>query len=172
MESWYWNVMAQNSPDVDVAAVPFTDRQGKAFTYISGNGWAIPAGAKNAALACTWMKTMTSVRAWMVAATKRAAATKKAGQEFTGLYTANTAADKKILGLVPKQSNEWTNAVRTLTNVQQSAVYWPASPAGAQVQQALSDAIQRVLDGTQAPAAALKQAQSQAQQAIDSAKNS
>jgi multiple sugar transport system substrate-binding protein len=33
MESWYWNVMADNSPDVDVAAVPFTDRQGKPFTY-------------------------------------------------------------------------------------------------------------------------------------------
>ena len=171
MESWYWNVMAQNSPDVDVAAVPFTDRQGNAFTYISGNGWAIPARAKNASLACTWMKTMTSVRAWMVAATKRAAATKKAGQQFTGLYTANTVADKKILALVPKQSNEWTNAVRTLTDVQQNAVFWPASPAGAQVQQALSDAIQRVLDGTQAPAPALKQAQTQAQQAIDSAKN-
>jgi multiple sugar transport system substrate-binding protein len=172
MESWYWNVLAQNSPNVDVAAVPFTDRHGKPFTYVSGNGWAIPAGAKNAALACTWMKTMTGVRAWMVAATKRAAATKKAGQPFTGLYTANTAADTKILGLIPKQSNEWTTAVRTLTAVQQEdAVYWSASPAGAQVQQALSDAIQRVLDGTQKPAAALKQAQTQAQQAITSAAN-
>lgn len=171
MESWYWNVMAQNSPNVDVVAVPFTDRQGNAFTYISGNGWAIPAKAKNASLACTWMKTMTSVRAWMVAATKRAATTKKAGQAFTGLYTANTVADKQILGLIPKQSNEWTRAVHVLTDVSKDAVYWPASPAGAQVQQALSDAIQRVLDGTQAPVAALKQAQTRAQQAIDSAAN-
>ena len=169
MESWYWNVMAQNSPNVDVAAVPFTDRQGNAFTYISGNGWAIPAKAKNASLACTWMKTMTGVRAWMVAATKRAAATKKAGQAFTGLYTANTAADRKILGLIPTRSDEWTRAVQVLTDVSRNAVYWPASPAGAQVQQALLDAIQRVLDGTQTPAAALKQAQTRAQQAIDSA---
>jgi multiple sugar transport system substrate-binding protein len=55
--------------------------------------------------------------------------------------------------------------------VQKDAIYWPASPAGAQVQQALQDAIQRVLNGTQSPSAALKQAQSQAQQAIQAASN-
>src|SRR3954453_8459648 len=89
MESWYWNVMAQNSPQVHVAAVPFTTRDGQEFTYEGGSGWAIPKGAKNPGLACTFIKTMTGVNAWVTAAKKRAAATKAAGQAFTGLYTAN-----------------------------------------------------------------------------------
>jgi multiple sugar transport system substrate-binding protein len=34
------DVMAQNSPDVNVAAVAFMDRQGKPFTFFTGSGWA------------------------------------------------------------------------------------------------------------------------------------
>jgi multiple sugar transport system substrate-binding protein len=66
-------------------------------------------------------------------------------------------------------SPEWDKAVKLLTSVQKDAIVWPASPAGAQVQQALSDAIARVQAGQQTPAAALKQAQQQAQRAIDQA---
>jgi multiple sugar transport system substrate-binding protein len=167
MESWYWNVLAGSSPNVHVAAVPFTDRQGKPFTYISGNGWAIPKGAKHLALACSWMKDMTSVQAWMIAAKKRAAASAKKRTPFTGLYTANTVADQKILDDVySPQSPQWDKAVKLLTNVAKNAIYWPASPAGAQVQQALNDAIERVLTGQQSPQAALAEAQKRAQNAI------
>lgn len=172
MESWYWNVLAQNSPHVQLASVPFTDRNGKPFTYFSGSGWAIPAKAKNPALACTWMKTMTAVSTWVYAAKQRLAATRKAGQPFTGIYTANAVADRKILALVPKGSDQWTTAVKQLAQVQNEAVFWPASPAGAQAQQALQDAINRVLTGQQTPQQALKQAQTQAQSAIDQASNS
>ena len=55
-------------PDVHVTAVPFTDRDGNTLTLISGNGWAIPAGAAHPELACTWMKAITSVKAWLTAA--------------------------------------------------------------------------------------------------------
>jgi multiple sugar transport system substrate-binding protein len=171
MESWYWNVMAESSPDVKVTAVPFTDRQGKPLTFISGSGWAIPKDAKNAGLACTWMKTMTSVKAWMAAAKARAASTQAKGQVFTGLYTANNAADKKILDEVYETSSPmYDNAVKLLVDVQKNAVAFPASPAGARVQQALTDAMNRVLAGSQSPQASLARAQKEAQQAIDSAK--
>ena len=167
MESWYWNVMAQSSPQVKVAAVPFTTRDGQEFTYESGSGWAIPKGAKHPGLACTFIKTMTSVKAWVTAATKRAAATKAAGQAFTGLYTANQVADQKILSQVYKPgSTQWDKAVTVLNDVQKNAVYWPASPAGAQIQQALTDAITRALQGQQSPQAALAQAQKTAEQAL------
>src|SRR3954452_4819107 len=167
MESWYWNVMAQNSPQVHVAAVPFTTRDGQEFTYEGGSGWAIPKGAKHPGLACTFIKTMTGVKAWVTAAEKRAATTKAAGQAFTGLYTANAAADKKILTEVYKPgSTQWDKAVTVLNDVQKNAVYWPASPAGAQIQQALTDAITRVLQGQQSPQAALAQAQKTADQSL------
>jgi multiple sugar transport system substrate-binding protein len=171
MESWYWNVMAESSPNVKVTAVPFTDRQGKPLTFISGSGWAIPKGAKNAGLACTWMKTMTSVKAWMTAAKARAASTQAKGQVFTGLYTANNAADKKIFDEVYESTSPaYDKAVKTLLDVQKNAVAFPASPAGARIQQALTDAINRVLAGTQTPQASLARAQTEAQQAIDDAK--
>jgi len=167
MESWYWNVMAQSSPQVHVAAVPFTTRSGQEFTYEGGSGWAIPKGSKHPGLACTFMKTMTSVKAWVTAAQKRAAATKAAGQAFTGLYTANAVADEKILSDVYKPgSSQWDKAVTVLNDVQKDAVYWPASPAGAQAQQALTDAITRTLEGQQSPKAALAQAQKTAEQAL------
>ena len=77
------------------------DKQGRqAFTFESGSGWAIPKGAKNPALACTFIKTMTSTPTWVTAAKKRAAATKAERQAFTGLYTANAVADRKILSTV------------------------------------------------------------------------
>src|SRR5436190_3919539 len=145
MESWYWNVMAQNSPNVHVAAVPFTEKQGRPFTFFTGSGWAVPKGAKHPALACAWMKTMTSTPTWMTAATKRAAAAKASGYPFTGLYTANAVADRQILKQVYKpNSPEYDKAVKLLVQVQDNAVFWPASPAGTQVQQALTAAINRV----------------------------
>ncbi|HVZ22619.1 MAG TPA: hypothetical protein VG871_16210, partial [Vicinamibacterales bacterium] len=146
MESWYWNVMAQNSPDVDVEAVPFTDRQGNPFTMTTGTGWAIPTGAKHPALACQWATAITSTNAWLAAAKKRAAAAQKAGQPFTGLYTANATADQQIYRQVYKPvSPSWDKAVKTLIDVQDNAISWPSSPAGAQIQQALTDAVNRVL---------------------------
>ena len=171
MESWYYNVLAQNSPSAPIAAVAFTDKNGKPFTFFSGNGWAIPKGAKNPALACTWMKTITSVKAWVTAAKKRAASAKEAGQPFTGLYTANKVADEKILNTVYKPTSpDYDAAVKLLVQVQDNAIYWPASPAGAEVQQALTDAINRVLNGQQSPQASLQRAQSEAEKAIAAAK--
>jgi multiple sugar transport system substrate-binding protein len=170
MESWYWNVMAQNSPDVAVAAVPFTDRNGKAFTMISGSGWAIPKGAKNPSLACAWMKSMTSVDAWMTAAKKRAATTRAAGEVFTGLYTANARADQQIYEQVyTPTSASYDAAVKLLVDVQDDAISWPASAAGAKIQQALIDATNRVLTGAATPKAALERAQSEAEAALSSA---
>jgi multiple sugar transport system substrate-binding protein len=170
MESWYWNVLSETSPDAGVAAVPFTDRNGDEMTFFTGAGWAIPKGAEHPGLACMWMKSMTSVDAWMNAARKRAASTKAAGQAFTGLYTANATADQKILDEVYEpNSPQYDAAVKLLVDVQKNAVSWPASPAGAQIQQAVIDAINRVLAGSQTPKQSLARAQTEAQKAIDAA---
>jgi multiple sugar transport system substrate-binding protein len=92
------------------------------------------------------------------------------GYPFTGLYTANAIADRQILNQVYKpNSPQYDKAVKLLVQVQDNAVFWAASPAGTQVQQALTDAINRVLAGTQTPKQALDRAQTEAQKAIDSA---
>jgi multiple sugar transport system substrate-binding protein len=116
------------------------------------------------------MKTMTSVNTWLTAARKRAASAKASGYPFTGLYTGNSVADQRILDDVyTPTSPQYDNAVKLLVDVQKDAVSSPASPARAHVQQAPTDAINRVLAGSESPKQALDRARTEAQNAIDSA---
>jgi multiple sugar transport system substrate-binding protein len=170
MESWYYNVLSETSPDAKITAVAFTDRNGEPLTFLSGNGWAIPKGAKNPDLGCTWMKTMTATETWLEAARTRAQADRAKGQPFTGLYTANREADRQIAETIYEPvSEQFDEAVQLLVDVQEQAFALPASPAGAEFNQAMTDAINRVLVGQQTAAEALKQAQRETQAAIDEA---
>jgi multiple sugar transport system substrate-binding protein len=171
MEDWYLNVLAENSPNVDITVAPFTDRQGKPLTHATGNAWAIPKGAKNPDAACRFMKTMTEPATWVAAAKARAAARAKEQLPYTGTYTANRVADQQIFGEVYKPSGnaKFDKGVQTLLAVQDAAFSTPPSPAGAEFQKAWQDAVNRVLAGQQQPAAALQQAQRRAQEALDKA---
>lgn len=170
IESFYYNVVAEVSPDARIKAVPFTTRDGDPITLISGNGWAIPRGAENPDLACLWMKTMTSTETWTAAAQGRAKADRAEGQAFTGLYTANAEADRRIFEEVYEPVDPaFDEAVELLVDVQDDAFALPASPAGAEFNRALQDAINRVLTGSQTPQQALEEAQREAQDAIDAA---
>jgi multiple sugar transport system substrate-binding protein len=171
MESWYYNVMADNSPNVGITAKYFTNRKGGPITLFTGSGWAIPRGSKNAALACKWMKAMTAVNTWVSVAKDRLNLRRRQGRAFTGLYTANARADVKIFEDVwqPSGKRQFDAAVRLLVQTNRYAFAVPTSPASAQVRQAWFDGINRVLDGKQSPRAALNQAQREAQTAIDDA---
>ena len=170
MEDWYLNVLAQNSPHVRLAIRPFTTLGGQPLDYETGSAWAIPAKAKNPQLACLWAKTMTSVPAWLAAARARLAVDRKDHTVFTGLYTANQQADSEIMSTYAKPNgSQWSKAVQTIEQVQGSAFGLPASPGGNQFATAWQNAVTRVLEGQQTPAAALRQAQQEAQSAIDAA---
>jgi multiple sugar transport system substrate-binding protein len=169
MESFIYNVFSNNSPDVDLVARYFTNRKGGPITMFSGNGWVIPKGSKNADAACDYMKAVTSVQAWVSAAKKRYDARKAAGATFTGLYTANTQADKKVYEDIYQSFGhpQFDNAVKILVNAPKYGFELPPSPGGQQFVQAFTDAINRVLSGQQSPRAALNQAQQEAQKAIN-----
>jgi multiple sugar transport system substrate-binding protein len=165
MEDWYLNVLSDVSPKVKITTAPFTDRQGRPIDYATGSAWAIPRGAKHPELACLWAKTMTSVDAWMAAAQARV---KSRGQaKFTGLHTANEAADERIARELKPAGTEWSQARETVDKVQDAAFSLPASAAGVEIRTAWEGAINRVLAGKQTAAEALKQAQGEAQQALD-----
>jgi multiple sugar transport system substrate-binding protein len=174
MESFIWNVFANNSPTAPVAARYFTNRKGGPITFFSGNGWAIPKGSKNAAAACDYMKAVTSVGAWVFAGSKRLNARKAAvpKQAYTGLYTANTAADKKLYEDIYQSfgNPDYDDAVKFLVNAPKYGFELPPTPAGAKFADAYNNAVQRILNGQQSIAAALKQAQSEAQAAINANK--
>jgi multiple sugar transport system substrate-binding protein len=169
MESFIYNVFSNNSPNVDLVAKYFTNHAGGPITMFSGNGWAIPKGAKNVADACAYMKAVTSVPSWLAAAKKRLDARKASGRTFTGLYTANAAADRKVYEDVYQSFGkvQFDEAVKILVNDAKYGFELPPTPGGAQFQQAYIDAINRVLTGAQSVKAALAQAQKEAQAAID-----
>jgi len=172
MESFIYNVFANNTPKQGIDARYFTNRKGGPISFFSGNGWAIPTKSGNFQAACDYMKSVTSVDAWMAAGTKRAAARKASGQAFTGLFTANAVADKKLYEDVYHDtgSSDYNDVVKYLVNASKYGFELPPTPAGAQFANAYNSAVQRVLTGQQSVAAALKQAQTEAQKAIDDSK--
>jgi multiple sugar transport system substrate-binding protein len=170
IESFYYNVLSEVSPDAGIRAVPFTTREGDPITLLSGNGWAIPRGARNPELACLWMTTMTSTETWLRAARGRAEADRESGQAFTGLYTANSEADRRIFEEVYEPVDPSFDAiVELLVDVQDDGFALPASPAGAEFRRAVEDAVNRVLAGQATAEEALRRAQEDAQTAIDEA---
>lgn len=171
MEQWYMNVLADVSPDADIAFKAFTDKEGNPISYVTGSAWAIPKGAANVDAACAFAKTVTSTEAWVAAATARAELRATDGKINTGVYSANIAADEAIFGdIVQPSGNEvFDNGVQTVLSVQETAFAIPANPIGAEFKQIWTDAANRVLNGEQSAQESLDQAQQEAQTALDAA---
>jgi multiple sugar transport system substrate-binding protein len=170
MEQWYYNVLASTSPSVHITALQFRNLKGQPINYETGSAWAIPKGSKNPTAACTWARTMTAVSTWMAAARNRASIRKAKGQPYTGISTGNSVADQKIYSETYTSINRYFDeAVKKVLDVQRFSFGVPASPASAEFKAAWTNAVQRVLDGQQSPAAALNQAQKEAVAAIKQA---
>jgi multiple sugar transport system substrate-binding protein len=171
MEQWYYNVLAGASPKVHITALQFRNLKNQPINYETGSAWAIPKGSQNAALACTWMKAMTSTSTWLAAAKNRAEIRKSKNQPYTGLSTGNAVADDAIYKQTYTSINRYFDeAVKKVLDVQRFSFGIPASPASAEFKQAWNDAVTRVLAGQQSPKQALDQAQKEAQSAINKAK--
>lgn len=169
MENWYLNVLAEASPKAPLAVLPFRGRDGRPLTWATGTAWAIPKGAPHAEQACDFIATMTARETWVTAAKARVAARAKEKLPFTGLYTANKAADDEIFRSVYKPVGPaWVDqAVKVVLQVQDVAFATPPSPAGAEVKDEWEAASTRVLLSGDDVAKALDKAQPQAQSAID-----
>lgn len=173
MQDWYYNVLASTSPNVRVTAVPFTNKKGQPIDYVTTNDWVIPAKAKNKQAACVWAKTMTETSTWMAAAENRIRLYKPKHYVFTGLFTGNHVADAKIAKLAIKTAGPgapFLQAAIETYRVEAHSFTVPVSPASEAVTTAWQNAVQAALTGQMTPKAALDQAQSQAQSAINQAK--
>lgn len=169
MESFIYNVFANNSPNSPLTAKYFVNRRGGPITMFSGSGWAIPRGSRDQDLACRWMKAMTSVGAWTTVARNRINARRRVGQAFTGLYTGNTRADLRIFEDIyqPMGNRQFDEAVQRLYTAPRFAFALPPSPASSEINQAMIDGINRALEGRQSARAALNQAQREAMAAYE-----
>ena len=171
MENWYVNVLRDFlGQGLKLDSTPFTDREGKPISMIGGSAWAIPKGSKNANAACAWAKTMTSKDTWLKAADARMAKVKEDKSFFTGLFTANKAADDEIrtkyLTDVPDAG--FKRAIDNFYATLDSAVALNASPAGAEIDAAWRSAAARALAGEPAQQA-LDRAQKEAEAAFTKA---
>jgi len=167
MENWYVNVLRDSIPaGLKLQSTPFTDRQGEPMSLLGGSAWAIPKGAKNPTAACAWAKTMTATDTWMKAAKARMDTVTKDKSFFTGLFTANKAADEQIKQTYLKDAPDpgFKAAIDNFYATLDTAKALSPSPAGAEIDAAWKSAVSRALEG-QDPAAALAQAQKEAQTA-------
>ncbi|SDD11518.1 extracellular solute-binding protein [Actinokineospora iranica] len=169
MESFYLNTLAANSPDVDVTIAPFTDRRGAPTTELGGQAWAIPKGARHPEHACDFLATMTAKDTWVTAANARRDALARQGRPYGGTFTANRAADEAIFATVyaPQGNRILDQGVPIVLGLQEKAFALPPSPAGGDLVRAWQSAATRVLTGSQTPEEALRQAQREADQAVD-----
>ena len=167
MENWYVNVLRDSrKAGLELGAAPITSRDGKPVSTLGGQAWAVPKGAKNLKAACAWAKTMTATDTWMKAADARMAKVKKDGSFFTGLFTANTAADQQIKEkyLTAAPDAGFQQAIEAFYATLDTAKALNPSPAGAEIDAAWKSAVARALGGQPAKAA-LDQAQKEAQAA-------
>ncbi|MGW0516414.1 ABC transporter substrate-binding protein [Crossiella sp. NPDC003009] len=172
MENWYINTLANNSPKAAVSVRPFTDRRGNPISYASGSAWGIPVGVRDPAKACEFAVTMTAADTWFAAAKARKEALARKGRPYSGTYTANRAADERIFAeLYSAASVPLVDAgVRVVLGLQDKAFALPVVPAGLEFTHAYEGAAHRVLTGAQDPASAMRQAQREAELAIERAR--
>ncbi|TDC54162.1 extracellular solute-binding protein [Jiangella ureilytica] len=170
IEQWYVNVLANTSPDVDITVLPITGAGGETVTWATSNAWAIPKDAANTATSCEFMKVMTAPDTWAAAAEERIRLRDADGKAFTGIYTANEAADDKVFGELytpgTGENQKWDDAVQAVLEAQADAWVVPANPVGAQFKAAWLEAANRILAGTQDAASALAEAQDKVEQAL------
>ncbi len=172
-QNWMYQVVASTTPKVKLTAEPFTSRTGQPLDFVDGSVWAIPKGAKNVAAACKWMQVMTETSTWTTAARDRIALYKKKHYVFTGIQTGNRVADADILKLFEQttpKSSPWYQPTVESYNVEKDSFTVPTSPAGEAVQNAWTNAVTSAVEGHTSPKQALDQAQTQAQDAINQAK--
>ncbi len=167
MEQWYINVLNDVSPDAPMAFDTVRGTDGQPIAFATGSAWAIPSGSDNPEAACRWARAMTSIDAWRAAAEARLAAREEEGKPFTGILTGNQVADEEIRGMVTSGGEPWDSAIAAMYDANDNAVSQPASPADAEFEDAMQEAVNKVLNGQATPEEALADAQETAQKALD-----
>ena len=171
MEQWYLNVLASNTPDEKISFNAFKDRTGNPVSFSGGSAWVIPASAKNKDAACEFMRVITLPDSWYAAAKVRADKRAADGAPFTGVYTANKAADERIFGeLVTQESaGNYYDGVQLVQQTADVAFSMPPSPAAEAFERIWRAAVEKVMNEGADAASTLQQADQEAQDAIDQA---
>ncbi|MBA2272365.1 MAG: extracellular solute-binding protein [Actinobacteria bacterium] len=171
-EQWYVGVLGDVSPDVDITVRPFTTHEGgEEISYSNGLAWAIPEEAGDTDAAFEFMKFMTATDTWVAAAEASRKDIEGKGGVYTGTYTANEEADRRIFKEIyePTGNKSFDDAVEVILDAQEAAVSTPPSAAGEEVKRAWEDAANKVLLDELSAEEAMMEADEIAQRALDEA---
>src|SRR5205814_8015468 len=171
LEASYLDVLAEETPYLEVIVKPLVDRHALPLTYSHGMAWTVAAGARNSEAAFAFARVMTSPEAWVAAAKARKATADAAGRRFEAFYTANKVADHAIWTTVwePTGNLVWDQAAHVIRSIQATGFIVPPNAAPRPVRAAWIAGARHALRGDQGPARALQHANRTAQAALDAA---
>ncbi|MDP8907911.1 MAG: ABC transporter substrate-binding protein [Chloroflexota bacterium] len=176
-EQWMMSGMiAPVAPDLNFWVLPIRQRNsgtdGPMVSFSGGNGWYIPAGAKNPEAAWEFIKFMHTDETWRLGAEAVKQARTEAGDPYIPSLTGSTTADQlQIEELYEPVGESFDNAVQMWPDIlsQTSPVPVGGSPvAGQLIDILLNEGVEPALRGSSSPQDALDTANQSAQDAIDS----
>lgn len=166
----YLATLAGLAPKTRFTARPFIGRDGKRISYEDGNALAILGNSDNKDAACAFVTTVTAAEAWVNGAREARRQAKAKKRLFTGVATGNVAADDTIFSSLVDVRGvaNFRRAISTYRSAFDDAVGMPPSASAEEFRQAWIDAVEKVLAGDADVGPALRQADKDAQDAIDS----
>jgi len=173
-ENWMLGIIARVTPQMNFRVFPIHAKgdPNRIVSFSGGPAWCIPNGAKDPEAAWEFIKFMDDLNTWRIASEGTKKARQDAGQVYTPSLTGNLQADQmQIDEFYESISPNVDEAVNLWPTILQSSSIRPIakSPASQQLDDIMrQDGVMPALRKDSSPEDALKTADQNAQDAIDS----
>jgi multiple sugar transport system substrate-binding protein len=169
-EQWLIGVMKVEPEANFITMLPRMRNSEEALTDATGSALAIPRGITGSKRDAAWtfIKEMTSTEAWIAGENATAADNRANNTPYHPSITGNIAADQEAWNNIYEGIGPgYDQTVQLFGEALAAARYRYSGPVAADIQEAMTAAVNDALQGAQTPEAALTSLQEQAQRAID-----
>lgn len=173
-ENWMLGILARVAPELNFQVFPIQAKgaPGQLVSFTGGPAWCIPNGANDVEAAWEFIKFMDSTETWRIGANGVKAFNAENGRPYIPTITAIREVDQMQIDEVYEPlGNQFDAAVQLWPQILEQSFIRPISksPAGNQLNDVmLQDGVLPALRGERSPEDALKNADEEAQSAIDS----
>jgi multiple sugar transport system substrate-binding protein len=169
-EQWLIGVMKVDPEANFTAMLPRIRNSEETLTDVTGSAFAIPRGISGSArdVAWTFIKEMTSTEAWIAGENATLADNQANNVPYHPTISGNIAADQEAWNNIYEGiSPSYDQTVQLFGEALAVARYRYSGPVAADIQEAMTAAVNDALQGVRTPEEAMNGLQEQAQQAID-----